>query len=171
MYHSANVRQGPGSIELPRSRAPAVKANALLYAHFERPDLNRARDYLVDFGLSVAAQSEDDLFLRGAGSTPYIYRVSRGPAARFIGFGLSVPSAEDLNTLAKASGRSVETADGPGGGGAVVRLVDPLGVAVSVHHGFAAAEPLPVREPIPTTPRTGPSASTTPSVRRWRRRR
>ena len=51
MYHSANVRQGPGSIELPRSRAPAVKANALLYAHFERPDLNRARDYLVDFGL------------------------------------------------------------------------------------------------------------------------
>ncbi len=56
MYHSANVRQGPGSIELPRSIAPAVKANALLYAHFERPDLNRARDYLVDFGLSVAAQ-------------------------------------------------------------------------------------------------------------------
>ena len=53
MYHSANVRQGPGSIELPRSRAPVVKANALLYAHFERPDLNRARDYLVDFGLLV----------------------------------------------------------------------------------------------------------------------
>ena len=51
MYQSANVRQGPGSIELPRSRAPVVKANALLYAHFERPDLNRARDYLVDFGL------------------------------------------------------------------------------------------------------------------------
>ena len=57
MYHSANVRQGPGSIELPRSRAPVVKANALLYAHFERPDLNRARDYLVDFGLTVATNS------------------------------------------------------------------------------------------------------------------
>src|SRR5271166_3291841 len=137
MYHSPKLRQGPGSIELPRSIAPAVKANALLYAHFERPDLNRARDYLVDFGLLVVAQSEDELFLRGAGAKPYIYRVSRGEAARFVGFGLSVPSAEDLNTLAKASGRSVETADGPGGG-AVVRLVDPLGVAVSVHHGFAA---------------------------------
>ena len=46
MIHAAIVRQGPGSIELPRSRAPVVKANALLYAHFERPDLNRARDYL-----------------------------------------------------------------------------------------------------------------------------
>ena len=148
MYHSANVRQGPGSIELPRSRAPVVKANALLYAHFERPDLNRARDYLVDFGLTVATQSEDELFLRGAGSKPYIYRVSRGPAARFIGFGLSVPSAEDLKALAKASGRSVETADGPGGG-AVVRLVDPLGVAVNVHHGFAAVAQEPVRAPIP----------------------
>src|SRR5208282_5485463 len=116
MYHSANVRQGPGSVELQRSRAPAVKANALLYAHFERPDLNRARDYLVDFGLSVATQSGDELFLRGAGSTPYIYRVSRGDAVRFIGFGLSVPSADDLKTLAKASGRSIEAADGPGGG-------------------------------------------------------
>ena len=90
MYHSANVRQGPGSIELPRSRAPVVKANALLYAHFERPDLNRARDYLVDFGLTVATQSEDELFLRGTGSTPYIYRVSRGGAAHFVGLGLSV---------------------------------------------------------------------------------
>ena len=148
MYHSANVRQGPGSIELPRSRAPVVKANALFYAHFERPDLNRARDYLVDFGLLIVSQGEDELFLRGAGSTPYIYRVSRGAAARIIGFGLSVPSADDLKTLAKASRRSVEAADGPGGG-FVVRLVDPLGVAVSVHQGFAAVAPEPVRAPIP----------------------
>jgi hypothetical protein len=101
MYYSATVRQGPGSIELPRSRAPVVKANALFYAHFERPDLNRARDYLVDFGLTVATQSEDELFLRGTGSTPYIYRISRGDAARFIGLGLSVPSANDLKTLAR----------------------------------------------------------------------
>ena len=108
MYHSTNVQQGPGSIELPRSRAPAVKADALLYAHFERPDLNRARDYLVDFGLIVVSQSEDELFLRGAGSTPYIYRVSRGDAARFIGLGLSVPSADDLKALAKAVSLPVE---------------------------------------------------------------
>ena len=60
MYHSSNVRRGPGNIELPRSRAPVVKANALLYAHFERPDLNRARDYLVDFGLLVVSQGEDN---------------------------------------------------------------------------------------------------------------
>ena len=148
MYHSTNVQQVPGSIELPRSRAPAVKANALLYAHFERPDLNRARGYLVDFGLLVVSQGEGELFLRGTGSTPYIYRVTRGDAARFIGFGLSVSSADDLETLAKASRRSVEAADGPGGG-FVVRLVDPLGVAVSVHHGFAPVAPEPVRAPIP----------------------
>src|SRR5208337_4377610 len=121
MYHTANARQGPGSVELPRSRAPVVKADALLYAHFERPDLNQARDYLVDFGLLVATQSEDELFLRGTGSAPYIYRASRGDAARFIGLGLSVPSAEDLKTLAKAVSLPVEQAAGPGGG-SVVRL-------------------------------------------------
>src|ERR1700733_3959698 len=101
MYHSTNVRQGPGSIELPRSRAPVVKANALFYAHFERPDLNRARDYLVDFGLTVATQSEGELFLRGTDSKPYIYRVSRGGAAPFVGFGLSVPSGADPKAPAK----------------------------------------------------------------------
>ena len=104
MYHSSNVRPGPGSIELPRSRAPVVKADALLYVHFERPDLNQARDYLVDFGLLVVSQSEGELFLRGAGSKPYIYRVSRGPAARPIGFGLSVPLAEDLKALTMVPG-------------------------------------------------------------------
>jgi catechol 2,3-dioxygenase-like lactoylglutathione lyase family enzyme len=148
MDQSVKLRKGPGSVELPRSPAPIVKADALLYAHFERPELARARDYLVDFGLSVVAESGDALYLRGAGSNPYIYRVSRGATARFVGFGLSVPSAEDLKRLANASGRPVEATDGPGGG-SVVRLVDPQGVAVCAHHGFAAAEPQPVRDPIP----------------------
>ena len=58
-----------------------------------------------------------------------------------------------LKALAKASGRSVETADGPGGGG-VVRLVDPLGVAVNVHHGFAAVAPERFARPFPTMLRT-----------------
>ena len=85
MYHSANVRQGPGSIELPRSRAPVVKANALLYAHFERPDLNRARDYLVDFGLTVAiAKRGRTLPARRRLETLYLSRQSRpgGPLHR-----------------------------------------------------------------------------------------
>ena len=47
MLHSPVVKAGPGSVELPRSLAPIVKANSLLYVHFERPDLEKAERYLT----------------------------------------------------------------------------------------------------------------------------
>ena len=72
------IKSGPGSIELPRSPAPIVKANELLFVHFERPDLKRAEKYLRDFGLVVATRTDNELFMRGTGSQPYIYRITRG---------------------------------------------------------------------------------------------
>ena len=51
MSVDAVLKPGPGSIKLPRSSSPLVKANALLFAHFERPDLKKAENYLRDFGL------------------------------------------------------------------------------------------------------------------------
>ena len=116
--------RGPGSIELARSSSPIAKADALLFAHFERPDLKKAESYLGDFGLVLAARTGTELFMRGTGSHPYIYRVTLGQKARFLGLGLSVPRAEDLER-------------------------DPEGMAVDVLHGFAPSAPLPVRAPIP----------------------
>ena len=147
MLDTASMR-GPGRIKLPRSRAPIVRAEQLLFVHFERPDLDQAERYLRDFGLLVAGRSEHDLFMRGTGPQPYIYRVTQGRHARFLGFGFSVASSEDLRKLAKAFGRPVEDAKTPGGGSSV-RLRDPEGVAVDVVHGFTAADKLPLRAPIP----------------------
>lgn len=142
------AKAGPGSIELPPSQSPLVKANDLLYAHFERPDLAKAEQYLRDFGLIVVSRSDKDLFLRGTGSRPYVYRVTQGGNARFVGLGLSVPSSDDLQKLSKTFGRPVERAEGPGGG-SLVRLDDPGGIEVNVLHGFARSEPLPTRPAIP----------------------
>ncbi|HTR11992.1 MAG TPA: hypothetical protein VMI72_01760, partial [Roseiarcus sp.] len=114
MLHSP-IQAGPGSVELPRSLAPIIKADSLLYVHFERPDLDKAERYLTDFGLRVASRSEDEILFRGTSSRPFIYRVTRGPKARFLGLGLSAPTAGDLNALAKARGSSVEPFKGPGG--------------------------------------------------------
>ena len=50
---------------------------------------------------------------------PYIYRVTLGQKAWFLGLGLSVPKAEDLERLSRAFGARIEQADGPGGGAAV----------------------------------------------------
>ena len=95
---------GPGSVELPRSLAPIVKANSLLYVHFERPDLEKAERYLSDFGLLVTSRSEDRVFFRGTSSRPFIYRVTRGPKPRFVGLGLSAPSAGISTRLPKRAG-------------------------------------------------------------------
>jgi catechol 2,3-dioxygenase-like lactoylglutathione lyase family enzyme len=141
------LKSGPGSIELPRSPAPIVQADKLLFVHFERPDLGQAERYLRDFGLVVASKNETDLFLRGTQSQPYIYWVTRGPQSRFLGLGFSVPDAQDLQKLARAFGRPIEQSSAPGGG-SVVRLEDPQRVSVQVLHGFTPNEPLPARRAI-----------------------
>ena len=107
-----------------------MKANALLFTHFERPDLKKAEAYLLDFGLVPAAKSEKELFFRGAGPQPYIYRATLGATARFLGIGLSAPNADDLEILSRKFGVRIEQAEGPGGG-SVVHLRDPDGNAVA----------------------------------------
>lgn len=148
MSQVAKLNDGPGSIKLPRSREPIVRANELLFVHFERPDISQAERYLLDFGLTVLAKNEGELFMRGTGSQPFIYRVTRGPEARFLGLGLSVPTKEDLQKLSRVSGCPVEQANTPGGG-SVVHLRDPEGVAVDVLHDFVPNNPLRVRAAIP----------------------
>ncbi|MBV9288500.1 MAG: VOC family protein [Hyphomicrobiales bacterium] len=148
MLQRAPLQIGPGSIELPRSPSPLVRANALLFVRFERPDLAKAEAYLADFGLVRVSKSERELFLRGTGSNPYIYRATLGPKARFAGLGLAVPSLADLQRLANAFGKPIEPADGPGGG-SVVRLRDAEGILVEALFGFTPSAPLPLRDPIP----------------------
>ncbi len=140
-------KSGPGSIELKRNSSPLVKANVLLFVHFERPDLKKAEAYLLDFGLVSVAKTEKELFFRGTGANPYIYRATLGSKARFLGIGLSVPESGHLEILSRKFGVPVERADGPGGG-SVVHLRDPDGNAVDVLHGFTPAAPLPLRAPI-----------------------
>jgi catechol 2,3-dioxygenase-like lactoylglutathione lyase family enzyme len=144
----ARLNTGPGSIELKRSSAPLVRADKLLFVHFERPDLAKAERYLADFGLVVADRTQTELFMRGAGTTPYVYRATLAWRPRFAGLGFSIPTVEDLQRLAKAARRPVETSDAPGGG-SLVRLTDPDGVAVHVLHGQTLSQALPQRAAIP----------------------
>jgi len=44
-----------------------------------------------------------ELFLRGTGAWPFVYRVTRGLKARLVGLGLLAPSFDDLQKLSKAA--------------------------------------------------------------------
>lgn len=130
-----------------RHPSPTVKAVALAYLIFERPDLAEAERFLGDFGLQTSARSADRLYLRGTAAAPYCYRVHLGARARFIGAGFSVALRDDLEKLAALPCASAITeAQGPGGGSCVA-LTDPSGFVVEVLHGQQSVEELPHRGP------------------------
>ncbi|SDZ51401.1 VOC family protein [Pseudomonas sp. NFIX28] len=113
-----------------RHPQPTVKALDLTHLIFQRPDLNEAARFLTDFGLTVARQEADTLYLRATDATSYCYRVHLAEQARFIGFGLAVHSLRELEKLARIPGASpVEKSERPGGG-YCVRLTDPSGFIV-----------------------------------------
>jgi catechol 2,3-dioxygenase-like lactoylglutathione lyase family enzyme len=132
-----------------RHASPTTKALALAYLMFERPDLERAEQFLNDFGLRTVFRDDRHLFLRGTAATPFCYVIKRAERARFVGFGLEVDSVSSLERLARIPGASrIEASPWPGGG-LRVRLVDPSGFCVEAIAGQSAASALPHRAPLP----------------------
>lgn len=128
---------------------PTVKATALSYLIFDRPDLAKAQAFLTDFGLRRVASGNGQLFLRGTGPSPFCYVVRKAEKARFVGFGLRVDTLQDLESLARLPGASgVKPVNWPGGGHCV-HLNDPSGFRVDAILGQSPAEPLPHRAPLP----------------------
>lgn len=128
---------------------PTAKARRLAYLIWERPDLQRAEEFLRAFGLSVAHREPNALYLRGTTAAPYCYVVHEAAQARFTGFALELASRDDLVRLAASvpGAGSIEPLDGPCGG-EVVRLTDPSGFRVDAVYGQKAFEELPQRAPI-----------------------
>jgi catechol 2,3-dioxygenase-like lactoylglutathione lyase family enzyme len=132
----------------PRSRAPQLRASALLHLRHRRRDLDQALRFYVDFGLELAERHEGALHLRAVGGGPVCVIVEPGAHDAFVGLAVEAPSEEALRALAAAVGGAIEPRREPGGG-IVLRLVDPAGLQVEVVHGVTGA---PAREPPPPVP-------------------
>ncbi len=130
-------------------QAPAMaRAADIAHVTYQVPDLDRMEAFLADFGLVRAARTQDALYMRGAGSAPYLHVSRRGPQA-FLGVAFRVETRADLEALAALSGSSaIEPIDAPGGGSRVAMTLAG-GHRVEAVHGVSPAAPLPVREPNP----------------------
>ena len=127
---------------------PTVKATSLAYLIFERPDLDQAERFLVDFGLSTVHRSDDMLYMRGTSGAPYCYRVHRAENSRFVGLGFTVRDRRDLEKLSSLPGAgAITSATHPGEGERVV-LHDPAGFTVEIACGQNRVAELPHREPL-----------------------
>ncbi len=136
----------PGEIEVSRPQ-PIIKVDDIAYVIWEFPDLAKQERFLVDFGMTVAAKTEDCLYMRGTGAYHHIYIARRGPKARFIGHAYHAASRDDLVKLSETSpDASVIEAIGEPGGGERTVLRDPGGWRVEVVYGMRRLDEIPTRK-------------------------
>jgi catechol 2,3-dioxygenase-like lactoylglutathione lyase family enzyme len=132
-----------------RHANPTTKATGLAYVVFERPDVERAGDFLLDFGLHFVSRQKDLWFFRGTDPSPFCYVIRKAAKPRFAGFGLRVESLSDLEALHRIAGASGIVPFPWPGGGHWVRLQDPSGFRVDVIHGQQVVDELPHRSILP----------------------
>ncbi len=113
-----------------------VRAVGVAFVAFTAPDLDRARAFLLDFGLVDAAQDSGVLHMTGHGPAPFLYRVTQGEPG-FAGLAFDLADSDALVQLADWAGVGIEPLAAPGGGERI-RLTDPDGFAVEAVAGGQA---------------------------------
>ena len=128
-----------------RSTNPLVRVVGLAGLEFEKPDLARAEQFLLDFGFVVADRTPAAVWLRGRWEASSCVVVRRGSRPRFLGAAFAAGARGDLDRLA----RTFDTTVVPYAGGHAVRLTDPSGIPVRVVHGAPVLGALGQRDPLP----------------------
>ena len=106
-----------------------VRVVRLAHVHYAHPDLQRAVDFLFDFGMTEAGKESQRYYLCGYGMQPYVYvaEQSRDDKRHFLGGYWVVESEAELEKAANLANASpIKNLEGPGGG-KVVTLADPNG--------------------------------------------
>ena len=117
-----------------------MKIDAIAYVRFASQDLAATETFAQDFGLLTVARDVERLVMRTAGGDGFAYVAEHADRAAFIGFGLAVASAVDLDeAVARHGATDRRTLDTPGGGEAVT-LIDPNGFRVDLVHGLSRSE-------------------------------
>jgi hypothetical protein len=143
-YPESHQESKAGSKPLERPE-PLVKVQELAYLLFQRPDLEKQRGFLEDFGMRLAGEESGAMYFRGHGSSPWFYATLQGDKPRYLGAGYTVESAEQLTEIAARHAVDIEAVDGPGGGKRV-RLRDPDGFIADFVHAREPAERFETRE-------------------------
>jgi hypothetical protein len=114
-----------------------LRLKATAYVIYYHKDLAQAREFLLDFGLSIARETPgEEIHFAGYGNEPHIYIARQSDADSF--FGGAAYEVESRAELERASAikdaTKITSLDAPGGG-EFVRLTDPVGHHVYLVHG------------------------------------
>jgi 3-(3-hydroxy-phenyl)propionate hydroxylase len=134
--------------QLARTQAPIAKAQDLAFVMFERPDLDLAERFLIDFGFTCMERTANRLVMRAAHDVGPAYVAIKGAKPKFLGLALRV-SRGDLDALSAVQGASAVLPLDLPAGGSHVRLKDPAGFDVWAVANQDCITALPVRAPLP----------------------
>lgn len=126
-----------------------IKATDIAYPIYQHPDLDLCEAFLTDFGMTLAAKTENALYMRGTGIAHHICVIEKAETPGFIGFAMQANASYELDRLVGVLGASeLHDIDAPGGGRRVT-LKDPDGFRIDVVYGIESVPELPMREPLP----------------------
>ncbi|KAJ6023496.1 uncharacterized protein N7446_013859 [Penicillium canescens] len=118
-----------------------IRLVKLAHMRYQHPDLEEITIFLQDFGMTIAKQTDDEVWYRGYGADPYVYYAKKGPK-QFLGGAFEVESYRDLEraTQLPTAGK-IEDLTGAPGGGYMVTLTDPEGFPMNLLFGQTPATP------------------------------
>ncbi|KAJ9161694.1 Glyoxalase/Bleomycin resistance protein/Dihydroxybiphenyl dioxygenase [Coniochaeta hoffmannii] len=113
--------------------APPKKIQLVRIAHvyYKHKDIERAKEFMDDFGFYAAKQVGERLYYRGYGEEPFVICIEKADKDEFGGAAFVVESEDDLHNAAKILPKETkpsevyELKDAPGGGKCVT-FYDPV---------------------------------------------
>ncbi|KAJ5352470.1 hypothetical protein N7452_001444, partial [Penicillium brevicompactum] len=122
-----------------------IRLVKLAHMRYQHPDLQEITVFLQDFGMTVASQTDDEIWYRGYGVDPFVYYAKKGPK-KFLGGAFEVESYQDLERASQLpTAGDIENVENAPGGGYLLTLTDPEGFPMNLIYGQtpASAGPYP----------------------------
>jgi hypothetical protein len=135
--------------------SPVKKINLVRIAHvyYKHDNIEKAKEFMADFGFYEAAQAGNRFYYRGYGSEPFVICIEAAEKSEFGGAAFVVESEEELVNAAKILPPETkptevyEMKDAPGGGKCVT-FYDPVdGFPFHLVYGQTPVEPLDPKFP------------------------
>lgn len=106
---------------------PRINLVRIAHVFYTHKDINKAHEFLLDFGFQEAKRVGKDIYYRGTSSQPFVYCARHGEEDVFGGAAFVVESEADLTAAQELPGATeiYDLSDAPGGGRCVT-FHDPI---------------------------------------------
>lgn len=122
--------------------SPKIHLVRIAHVFYTHKDIDKAREFLQNFGLQETKRVGEDTYYRGTGSEPFVYCARKGEENAFGGAAFVVESESDLQAAQCLPGATqIYDLSDAVGGGKCITFLDPIdGFPFHLVHGQSSLE-------------------------------